>query len=78
MSKNQNTIPEKAELTEDVEHIICDNCFEEYLFRLKDSVHEFTIGLIDILNCLQFAEEQGAVPELPPEWWIDVKSHFGM
>ena len=69
-------IPEKAELTGEAEKIHCDNCSEEYLFHLKDTVHEFSIGLIDILECLHFAEEQGAVPQLPPEWWIRVENKF--
>ncbi len=76
MLENQNTISEQAELTGEVEKIVCDNCFEEYLFALKDNTHEFSIGLISILQCLAFAENEGAVPELPSEWWLEVKNHF--
>ena len=60
----------------ELEKEIADNCSEEYLFHLKDTVHEFSIGLINILECLHFAEEQGAVPQLPPEWWIRVENKF--
>ena len=77
MLKHEKTIPEQAELTEKVDQINCSNCFEEYLFHLKDSHHDFTIGLIDILRCLKFAEENGAVPELPTDWWLSVDRRFG-
>lgn len=68
-----NNIPERAELTGEVENIHCDNCNEEFLFYLKDNVHEFSIGLIDILECLLFAEEQGAIPPISPEWWLQIE-----
>ena len=42
---------------------------EEILyFHLKDNVHEFKIGLWDILACLQFASDQGDIPKIPSEW----------
>ena len=71
-----SNMPEKAELTGEAEKIHCDNCSEEYLFHLKDTVHEFSIGLINILECLHFAEEHEAVPHLPPDWWIRVENKF--
>mgnify|MGYP007083915063 CR=1 FL=1 len=71
-----NNLPKKAELTGEAEEIHCDNCSEEYLFHLKDMVHEFSIGLVDILECLHFAEQQKAVPSLPPEWWISIEKRF--
>jgi len=71
-----DNIPTKAQLTEDVEKVHCDNCSEEYLFHLKDTVHDFSIGLIDILECLHFAEEQGAIPPLPTDWWLTIESNY--
>lgn len=71
-----NNISNRAELTGEVEKLHCDNCSEEYLFFLKDAFHEFSLGLVDILECLRFAEEQGAVPNLPPEWWININKRF--
>lgn len=76
MDKLKNEIPDRAELTDDVQQMMCDNCFEEYLFKLKDKNHEFVIGLTDVLKCIEFAESEGAVPELPAEWWLSVKRHF--
>ena len=73
---NPYIIPERAELTGEVEHIHCDNCSEEYLFHLKDNIHEFSMGLKSILECLSFAEEQGAVPPLSTEWWTSIESSF--
>ena len=46
---------------------------ETVFFHLRDSVHEFTIGLKDILRCLEFAENQGAVPRISRKWW-DLKA----
>lgn len=71
------SIPEKAELMNNVDKILCDNCFEKYLFHLKNLTGEFTVGLTDILKCLAFAEKEGAVPPLPPQWWLSVERHLG-
>lgn len=76
MSKIKKEIPKRAELTNEVEKVDCDNCSEEFLFLLKQGEHKFTIGLLDILKCLSFAEDQGAVPELPSDWWIYVKRYY--
>lgn len=73
---SKQTIPPKSKLTGDVEEILCTECCESFLFSLRDSSHEFSIGLIDILRCLKFAEEQGAVPTIPGQWWIDVVDHY--
>ncbi len=56
----------------------CDNCFENLIFALKDNSHEFSIGLLTILECLKFAEDNGAVPTLPYEWWLSLKSRYQM
>ena len=40
-------------------------------FVMKDSVHEFAIGVKDLLECLKFAEEQGEIPPHPEDWWAD-------
>lgn len=69
-------IPEKAELTENADPMLCDSCSEKYLFHLKNKDGDFTIGLIDILKCLAFAEREGAVPSVPSEWWLAVKRHY--
>lgn len=42
---------------------------EHFYFHLKDSAHEFTMGLGEIIRCLKFAENEGIVPELPDDWW---------
>lgn len=70
------TIPPKSELTGDVEKILCTECRESYLFSLRNKDHEFSIGLTDVLRCLRFAEEQGAVPPISGQWWIDVIDHY--
>ena len=75
--KEKNQIPEKSNLTGEVTQIVCDNCFEDYLFVLKDKNHKFSIGLLDILKCLKFAEDEGAVPKISADWWLNVTGHFG-
>lgn len=40
-----------------------------YEFRMRLAGEEFFIGVNLVLTCLSFAEQQGAVPTLAPEWW---------
>ncbi|MGV6473618.1 hypothetical protein [Azotobacter vinelandii] len=42
----------------------------------SDEVREaddFSLGIAIVLQCLRFAEEQGAIPELPDDWWSIVE-----
>lgn len=71
-------MPEKAEVTEDVIHVIDDNIEEVLLFHLRDSKHEFMLGLFDILECIKFAENSGLLPEIPLQWWLDVKTQYSL
>ena len=71
-------MPEKAEVMEDVIHVVDDNIEEVLLFHLRDSKHEFMIGLFDILECIEFAEKSGFLPEIPLEWWLDVKTQYNL
>ena len=67
---------DKAVLTGEAQQIICDNCFENLLFHLRDTVHDFSISLSDILLCLEFAEKEGFIPKISAEWWTEVKCHY--
>lgn len=58
------------------DHTGCEECTEDYLFFMKDQKHEFSIGLKTILVCLAFAEEKGAVPLLPNEWWHLINNRY--
>lgn len=49
---------------------------EDTYFLLKDSVHEFTLGLSDILDCLKYAEAKGLVPPVPVPWWISLAGMY--
>lgn len=60
-TKEKNT--EKSKLTDNAEKINCEACYEPCIFELKDSVHTFNIGLLDILKCIKFAEDEGIVPK---------------
>lgn len=57
---------------ENAERIHCDNCFEEVVFMLRDKDHEFSVGLISVLVCLEFAIKTGNLPKLPASWCSDV------
>jgi hypothetical protein len=63
----QNTA--NLEPREIIEHFSCEECTEEYLFKMRDNYHEFSIGLTTILSCLALAQGEGALPELPADWW---------
>lgn len=45
-------------------------------FVMKDSLHEFTICLKDILECLKFAEEQFEIQPLPESFWFNVYNRY--
>ena len=53
MYTKENT--EKPKLTDNAERINCEACYEPCIFELKDSVHTFNIGLLDILKSIKFA-----------------------
>lgn len=76
--KIMQKMPERATLTYDVDEILCDTCCEDYLFHLKKGNCEFTIGLSDIIQCLMFAEERGAVPKLDSGWWLEVREKYAI
>ncbi len=54
------------------ERIVCDNCFEQIVFHLKDSNnHDFSLGLSTVLSCIVFAIQTGNLPKLPQSWLAD-------
>lgn len=74
----KNIIENRANLKDNgiKDHTECEQCTEDYLFFMKDQEHEFSIGLKTILACLAFAEEKGAVPPLPCEWWHLINNRY--
>lgn len=79
MDKNNHkqALSNKATITAG-EKVSCENCSEKLLFHLHDNFHEFTLGMTTILQCLRFAEDKGAVPKLPSEWWIAAERYYEM
>ncbi|WP_061292169.1 hypothetical protein [Azotobacter vinelandii] len=51
-------------------------CGNHLIFALRDRHHDFSLGIATVLQCLRFVEEQGAIPELPDEWWIAVRGRY--
>lgn len=64
---NRSKLQQADEKTE-----FCAKCDNPVVFRLRDNYHEFTLGLDTILQCLHFAEEQGAIPPIPDDWWYEM------
>lgn len=71
-SSTKNT----AELTDEVYKINTDYCYEKLIFCLQDEIGRFSIGLIDILKCLYFADEKGVIPTIKGDWWSSVLCSF--
>ena len=59
-----------------IDHMDCDDCTEDYVFLLRQGGREFGMGLTTVLSMLAFAEHEGAVPPLPPEWWVRVSNRY--
>lgn len=76
--KESKALDNRAELkTRGVQdHSDCEDCLEEYIFQMQDKYHEFSIGLTTVLSCLAFAQQQGAVPPLPEDWWIEINNRY--
>lgn len=49
---------------------------ETIVFALQDRHHAFSLDLETVLQCLRFAEAEGAVPELPTAWWRMVINRY--
>ena len=59
-----------------IDHMDCDDCTEDYVFLMRQGDREFGIGLTTVLAALAFAEREGAVPELPADWWVKVRNQY--
>lgn len=66
----------QARPTMDTHRSYSDESEDTIFFHLQDISHEFTMGLGDILKCVQLAEKKGFVPPLPDEWWNDVSDTY--
>lgn len=73
-NKTLRAFTNRAELQTVQHKPITECCDSDVVFLLKDRHHEFSIDLKTILACLEFAEKQAAVPELPADWWWKVKA----
>lgn len=53
------------------------DCLEMYEFHMRRCGKDFGIGLTLVLTCLGFAEQQGALAELSPAWWVRINNVYG-
>lgn len=52
---------------------------DDYMvFAMQDKHHQFTLGLSTILECLHAAEQEGAVPRLPEDWWLALSTRYNL
>jgi hypothetical protein len=61
-----------------ITNCICENCDNPILFKVKDTKHEFQIGLLTILFCLRKAEMSNFIPQLKYKFWIDVENRYNL
>lgn len=54
------------------------SCDEYMVFAMRDNHHSFSLGLETVLKCLQAAEQEGAVPTLPDNWWLAIGSRYDL
>ena len=54
----------------------CEDCVEDWTFLMRQGRREFPLGLRTVLACLAFAEREGAVPELPADWWVRINRRY--
>ncbi|OLU25665.1 hypothetical protein BVH03_17650 [Pseudomonas sp. PA15(2017)] len=67
----------RAELSsEPVQETSGQCCDNHLIFALRDRHHDFSLGISTVLECLRFAEAQGAIPALPEDWWIAVRGRY--
>lgn len=54
----------------------CPDCDEPLYFALKDKHHSFSLPLSTLLECLKFAENEGAIPPIDVTWWCEISNRF--
>ena len=59
-----------------MDHSDCEECTEDWTFLMRQGRREFPLGLRTVLACLAFAEREGAVPELPADWWVRINRRY--
>ena len=53
-----------------------DSGDDDLVFALRDQHHAFSLDMTTVLQCLSLAEQEGAVPELPPDWWNSISNRY--
>ena len=71
---NQNLA--KLSKEEIIDHVKCQECLKDYLFKMKDNYHEFYISLRDVMTCFWLAEKEGLLPPIDDEWYYKVANQY--
>lgn len=56
----------------------CDVCGTCSIFVVEVDGSTLVIDLPTLLLCVRFAEQKGASPPLPDEWWLTVAEHYDL
>lgn len=72
MDKSNEIIFDDSEVEADQE-----DYFEQTVFLLRDNDHEFSVGLITMLECVGIAIENGELPKFPKSWFDEIDGVYG-
>ena len=52
----------------------CLDCDEPIYFAMHDKHHKFSLSLTTLIECLKFAENEGAIPPIDISWWGEISN----
>ena len=64
--------------TQEATRNVHDCCENHLLFAMQDNHHSFSLSINTALECLYIAQNEGAVPDLPDEWWHRVRNYYNL
>ncbi len=77
MINHDEVIENRAMLQqEDAKKISCPTCDETLVFGMRDSQHDFSLGLLTVLECIAIAEKHEQVPPISQKWWDQIFKRF--
>lgn len=77
MNEHQKDVFNNRAFPVEAEEICCDNCYERIIFHLKDQKgNEYSLGLLSVLEMLEYAAKIGEIPKLPISWCVQIEHSF--
>ena len=59
-----------------MDHSDCEDCVEDWTFLMRSGTAGVPVGIAHGARVLAFAEREGAVPELPADWWVNINRRY--